>query len=162
MKKLYFGKLRAENASTHRDSAGSNVLYAGGFEFRQVDGFKTTQYTYDGNGSLTTDRNKGIAKMEYDLLGHPRRVQFRDGHVIEYVYAPDGTKLRTVWRTAVSGISVAYGQTHELTAVETLFRDSTDYAGRFLLKGSAMDRTCSTEATSLGETRVMQKKPIPE
>ena len=101
---------------------------------------KTTQYTYDGNGSLTTDRNKGIAKMQYDLLGHPRRVQFRDGHVIEYVYAPDGTKLRTVWRTAVSGISVAYGQTHELTAAETLFRDSTDYVGRFLLKGSLVDR----------------------
>lgn len=30
-----------------RDSAGSNVLYSGGFEFHQVNGYKTTQYAYN-------------------------------------------------------------------------------------------------------------------
>ena len=49
-------------------------------------------------------------------------------------------QLRFFTQETKDGLNSFNGQTHELTAAETLFRDSTDYAGRFLLKGSAMDR----------------------
>ena len=42
-----------------RDSSGSNVLYSGGFEFRQVKGYKTTQYAYNANGSMKYDPRSG-------------------------------------------------------------------------------------------------------
>jgi len=42
--------------------------------------------------------NKGIGLINYDLAGNPRRVQFENGHVIEYVYGADGRRLRTFRR----------------------------------------------------------------
>ena len=47
----------------------------------------------------------------------------------QYVYAADGRKLRTKQATAVEGISVMYGQTHELTQAETMDVDTTEYVG---------------------------------
>ena len=117
-----------------RDSAGSNVLYSGGFEFHQVNGYKTTQYAYNSNGAMKYDRNKGIGLVNYDLTGNPRRVQFENGHVIEYDYSADGCRLRTVWRTAVNGVSVTYNTSHVLTAAETLSVDSIDNVGHFQFK----------------------------
>ena len=52
------------------------------------------EYAYDGNGNLTRDANKGLT-FEYDLLGHPLAVNGKDCR-IDYVYAADGRKLRTV------------------------------------------------------------------
>ena len=43
-----------------RDSAGSNVLYSGGFEFHQVNGYKTTQYAYNSNGAMKYDPRSGL------------------------------------------------------------------------------------------------------
>ena len=95
---------------------------------------RQTEYTYNADGALTGDANRGIAKIDYDACGYPRRVQFMDGSVTEYVYTVTGMKLRTVHRTAVPGISVAFGQTRELTEGETLSADSTDYLGNLILE----------------------------
>ena len=82
-----------------------------------------TEYTYDGDGRLTGDMNRSIAKIDYDAAGNPRRVQYMDGSVTEYVYTAAGEKLRAVHRTAAPNVSVAFGQTKELTASETLSVD---------------------------------------
>ena len=97
-------------------------------------GERQTEYTYNADGALSGDANRGIAKIDYDACGYPRRVQFMDGSVTEYVYTVTGVKLRTVHRTAVPGISVAFGQTRELTEGETLSADSTDYLGNLILE----------------------------
>jgi RHS repeat-associated protein len=109
------------------DMSSSNV-YDGAFEF--VDGANNTQeYWYNAAGDLTSDANKGIALINYDLLGHPTRVQFTNGNVTEYVYAADGRKLRAKQTTAVEGLTVAMGHTLELTAAQIMDVDFTDYAG---------------------------------
>ena len=65
-----------------------------GFEFK--DGAKlATEYTYDANGSLIKDLNKGI-EIQYNLLNLPSQVKFSDGSTITYTYGADGVKLRTV------------------------------------------------------------------
>ena len=81
---------------------------------------------------MTGDRNRGIAKIGYDAAGNPRRVQYMDGSVTEYVYTAAGEKLRTIHHTAAPNVSVAFGQTKELTASETLSVDSTDYLGSLI------------------------------
>jgi RHS repeat-associated protein len=107
---------------------GSSNVYDGAFEF--VDGSSNTQeYWYNTAGDLTRDANKGIALINYDLLGHPIRVQFTNGNVTQYVYAADGRKLRTKQTTAVEGLTVAMGHTLELTAAQIMDVDFTDYAG---------------------------------
>ena len=74
------------------DAASPNV-YNGGFEF--VNGSNLTQeYWYNTTGDLIRDKNKGIALIQYDLFGHPTRVQFTNGNQVDYVYTADGRKLR--------------------------------------------------------------------
>ena len=104
------------------------LLYKGALDFTDNTG-GGTGYTYDGDGRLTGDKNRGIAKIDYDASGNPRRVQFTDGSVTEYVYTAAGEKLRAIHRTAAPNISVAFWQIKELTASETLNVDSTDYFG---------------------------------
>ena len=71
------------------DSTG----HAAGF----TDGASTAnEYTYDNNGNLTKDLNKGISGIAYNSLNLPIKVTFNDGSTIDYVYAADGNKLRTV------------------------------------------------------------------
>ena len=107
------------------------LLYKGALDFT-VSTESGTEYTYDGDGRLTGDRNRGIAKIGYDAAGNPRRVQYMDGSVTEYVYTAAGEKLRTIHHTAAPNVSVAFGQTKELTASETLSVDSTDYLGSLI------------------------------
>ena len=77
------------------DDAVTASAYNGGFEFK--DGAKqTNEYTYDANGNLTKDLNKGITNISYNCLNLPSVVTFSDGSTITYTYAADGTKLRTV------------------------------------------------------------------
>ena len=132
------------------------VVYNGAFDFKdntvQVDG---TEYQYDGNGNLVSDANKGIAKIEYDTMNHPRRIQFTNGNVTEFIYTSTGEKLRTIHRTAVNNISVPIGSTLTLTTASTLSVDSTDYIGNFIFENGKADKYlfnggyCSFASTGL-------------
>ena len=76
------------------DDAVTASAYNNGFEFK--DAVKqANEYTYDANGNLTKDLNRNIAEIQYNFLNLPGKVTFGDGSTIEYVYAADGTKLRT-------------------------------------------------------------------
>ena len=77
------------------DDAAAASAYNGGFEFK--DGVKqANEYTYDSNGNLTKDLNKGISNISYNCLNLPSAVTFSDGSTIVYTYAADGAKLKTV------------------------------------------------------------------
>ena len=82
------------NRLTKVTDQSSDLTYEGAMDFK--DGAdQTTEYTYDANGNLTSDRNKGITAIAYNVLNLPSRVEFDDGHIIRYRYAADGRKLRT-------------------------------------------------------------------
>jgi RHS repeat-associated protein len=64
----------------------------------RVEGFKngvnvTTEFTYNNDGSLTADLNKGVSGITYNKLGKPETVIFTDGRKIEYTYTAAGEKL---------------------------------------------------------------------
>ena len=101
------------------DHAEKNLTYDGASDF--VDGITFPQeYTYDGNGRLTKDMNRGIWSITYDLCNNPQAITFTGTNGIEYAYAPDGTRLRTVHK--VSGIG------------GSATRDTTDYYGNLVLR----------------------------
>ena len=73
------------------------LSYAGAMDFRDgADG--AVEYTYDANGNMTSDRNKGISSITYNMLNLPQTVLFDDGHETCYTYAADGRKLRVEYR----------------------------------------------------------------
>ena len=74
-----------------------DLTYTGAMDFK--DGAtKATEYTYDANGNMTSDRNKGISSITYNMLNLPQTVLFDDGHETCYTYAADGRKLRVEYR----------------------------------------------------------------
>lgn len=92
--------------------------YTGGTNF--INGANTNnEYTYDTNGNLTKDSNKGIANITYNLLSLPQVVTFSDGSTITYTYTHDGKKLRTmhvigsVTTTTDYFFSISGKQTHK-------------------------------------------------
>ena len=126
--------------SSVRDNA-SRMAYAGATDFDGVAGLEYP-LTYNGAGSLTSDAGRRIARIDYDCLNNPVRIQFTDGNVTKYVYSATGEKLRVVYQTAVPNITVAIGSARELMPSEILFTDSTDYllGGALTLRNGRIDK----------------------
>ncbi len=100
------------------DKAGS-LLYDGSFDFK--DGAnESTEYFYNANGALTTDLNKGISKIEYDMLDNLSTITFNNGFKTKYVYDASGNKLRIVH--------------------EALTTNTTDYIGDFIFEDSKLSK----------------------
>ncbi len=60
----------------------------------------TSHYTYDANGNLTADINKGITSITYNHLNKPIRITLSSGSWIEYRYDAAGTKVSKTTNTA--------------------------------------------------------------
>mgnify|MGYP000622866287 FL=1 len=89
------------------DDAVAASTYNGGFEFKNGAN-AADEYSYDANGNLTKDLNKGISGITYNFLNLPNVVTFSDGSTITYTYGADGTKLRTVHKIGSTTTTTDY------------------------------------------------------
>lgn len=112
----------------------------------------TKEYFYNGVGALVSDANKGIAHISYDNLNHPREIQFTNGGVIRYVYAPDGTKLRATYLTAIENIVVPINTTLPLQPAQILSEDSVEYLGDEVYENGALSKYLFTDGYASLET----------
>ncbi len=53
-----------------------------------------TEYTYDLNGNMISDSNKGIVNVEYNILNLPEKIEFADGKYIQNYYDAAGVKYK--------------------------------------------------------------------
>lgn len=113
----------------------------------------STDYTYDVNGNVLSDLNKGISGIIYNLLGKPLQINFSDGKKIEYVYDATGNKLTmktfqgsTLQKTIdyVNGFQYENGKLATYAAPE----------GRVIMKGSYPEYQYAI-ADQQGNTRVV-------
>ncbi|WP_278985295.1 RHS repeat domain-containing protein [Segatella bryantii] len=88
-----------------------------------------THYTYNANGAVVTDANKGVVYTEYDLYGYPKHIYFNNGGIITYVHTPDGKKLQTTYTTAVSNVRKPYGEPFTLTSSQVQSVVKKEYWG---------------------------------
>src|SRR5699024_2902753 len=89
------------------DDAVTASAYNGGFEFKNGAN-AADEYSYDANGNLTKDLNKGISGITYNFLNLQNAVTFSDGSTITYTYGADGTKLRTVHKIGSTTTTTDY------------------------------------------------------
>ena len=89
------------------DDTVAASTYNGGFEFKNGAN-AADEYSYDANGNLTKDLNKGISGITYNFLNLPNAVTFSDGSTITYTYGADGTKLRTVHKIGSTTTTTDY------------------------------------------------------
>lgn len=109
---------RGNQIQSISDKAGS-LLYDGSFDFK--DGAsESTEYFYNANGALTKDLNKGISKIEYDVLDNLSCITFNNGFKTKYVYDAGGNKLRTIH--------------------EALTTNTTDYIGDFIFEDGKLSK----------------------
>lgn len=102
---------------TIEDYAEKHLTYTGASDF--YDGCTySNEYYYNANGALESDLNRDIDLIQYDDLGNARCIYYFEHDQIEYIYAADGTKLRTIHRPASS----------------MALTDSIDYIGNLILK----------------------------
>ena len=66
--------------------------YSGSSRLKNTDG-SGSDYTYDANGNVTSDVNKGVSRVDYDYRNLPTRVTFTNGDIIEYAYNHEGNRV---------------------------------------------------------------------
>lgn len=109
---------RGNQIQSISDKAGS-LLYDGSFDFKNGTS-ESTEYFYNANGALTKDLNKGISKIEYDVLDNLSCITFNNGFKTKYVYDAGGSKLRTIH--------------------EALTTNTTDYIGDFIFEDGKLSK----------------------
>ncbi len=61
------------------------------------------EYTYDANGNMKKDLNKGILSIAYNTLNLPTSINKSGGLRVEYQYDAAGSKRRQVYYTNIEG-----------------------------------------------------------
>src|SRR5690606_9179299 len=97
-----------------------------------VQGFKngasaTTEYTYDANGNMTSDLNKGITSVIYNLLNLTQEVQFGASNRIVFTYSAAGEKLQ------------------KKMYVNNVLSKTVDYIGSFVYENTAVSHVATPE-----------------
>ncbi|MFV0586715.1 DUF6443 domain-containing protein [Bacteroides reticulotermitis] len=83
------------------DDSAANPSLSMSMDFK--DGVnQDNEYSYDKNGNLTKDLNKGINNISYNFLNLPRRISFSGVNKpeTEYVYSASGAKLSAIHRSS--------------------------------------------------------------
>ncbi|UOQ54228.1 DUF6443 domain-containing protein [Hymenobacter cellulosivorans] len=90
-----------DDAVTANRPTNGTASLAGDFQDQAAATASTGQdeYTYDANGNLTADRNKGITTIHYNHLNLPRRIAFGNDSIV-YRYSATGQKVaKLVYQT---------------------------------------------------------------
>ena len=99
-----------------------------GYGFKDGNTTGSDDYTYDVNGNMAQDKNKGITSIEYNHLNLPTKV-FLGQDRIEYVYDATGVKLMK----SVVDISEFGSSTTTNTA-------NTVYAGNYIYETASVSQ----------------------
>lgn len=107
---------------------------------RYVVNKANTVRRYEAPTNVVSLVDAGIAHISYDNLNHPREIQFTNGGIIRYVYAPDGTKLRTTYLTATENIVVPVNMTLPLQPAQIVSEDSIEYLGDEIYENGTLSK----------------------
>lgn len=107
-----------DNLSYTYDSSKQNELrkvfdaakHPAGFKDDSVDGVTdpVEDYTYDLNGNMLTDQNKGITATTYNHLNLPTKITFGTTGTIEYLYNASGIKVKKIFTSGSTLINTDY------------------------------------------------------
>jgi RHS repeat-associated protein len=99
--------------------------YAGPWGFTDLVR-QANEYTYNGNGNMMKDLNKGITGISYNMLNLPQTITKSNGNSVACVYDASGRKLRKI------SVDVASGNTITTEYVDGIEYDSGTAAVTFI------------------------------
>ncbi|MDL2303531.1 RHS repeat-associated core domain-containing protein [Dysgonomonas sp. OttesenSCG-928-D17] len=101
-----------------------------------------TEYTYNKNGAMTKDLNKGISDIQYNSLNLPRQMDIKSPVAEarnEYIYSAGGQKLKVTqkWNSSYS-TSPVIGSA--VNAASLNMTKTTDYVGNKVYENNVLKR----------------------
>ena len=88
-------------------------------------------YTYDYNGNLISDRNKGIERVEYNVINLPAVIKVTDKGTITYRYDALGQKREKI--VVESGANISFNGAMHVTDITT----TTHYMGSYIYESKS-------------------------
>ncbi|PXV59420.1 RHS repeat-associated protein [Dysgonomonas alginatilytica] len=132
--------------------AGPNVALATSADFKDYSKVTTAEYTFNQNGAMTKDLNKGIVSksgtsqldgISYNVLNLPREMVINNTEVKAknyYTYTATGTKLKVVYRYDPNGLMMPLlGTTPEQDGLKP--KSMTDYVGNKIYEDGVLKMT---------------------
>lgn len=115
--------LREGDQLTKVTDAVTSATASGSMDFR--DGANVaTEYTYDANGNMTSDLNKGITNIQYNFLNLPSKVTFSNGGTVTYFYDATGRKLKVVHAKAGKVHTMEYPSQQDMSRMKNIVNDN--------------------------------------
>ena len=129
------------NQLTKVDDAVGTISLAESMDFKNYSNV-ATEYTYNANGAMTKDLNKGITEIQYNSLNLPRQMDIKSPVAEarnEYTYSAGGQKLKVVqkWNPNYSTTPVI-GSAINTTALTNT--KTTDYVGNKIYENGTLKR----------------------
>ena len=123
------------------NDAVANIDYAPSMDFKNYSNV-ATEYTYNANGAMNKDLNKGITEIQYNSLNLPRQMDIKSPVAEarnEYTYSAGGQKLKVVqkWNPNYSTTPVI-GSAINTTALTQ--SKTTDYVGNKIYENGTLKR----------------------
>jgi len=128
------------------DAANDTSAHLG--DFTEINNNASADYSYDGNGSLTKDNNKGISSISYNYLNLPGTIKISDKGTITYTYDATGVKWR---KTVVDSLSSKQ--------VYTTYVGGFTYESNVKFGGSYSASTDTLQFIAQEEGRIRPKSP---
>lgn len=127
----------------HNNNDGSPLADTEYFQDYSKDAAKTkVEYTYNSNGAMTKDLNKGINEIRYNSLNLPRQMDIMSpqGEARnEYLYSASGQKLQVVQRyNSNYNKAPVIGTAINVSALDKT--KTTDYVGNKIYEGGLLKR----------------------
>jgi len=120
---------------------GSNVTIAESADFKDYTNV-ATEYTYNKNGAMNKDLNKGITGIIYNSLNLPQELAIKNTSAVGktyYTYSSGGKKLRTVHKMTSN---LAYTPVLGSTSGDANYNTTktTDYVGNIIYENGNVKR----------------------
>lgn len=120
---------------------GNNVSLSASEDFKDWAN-QSVEYTFNKNGALVKDLNKGITKIEYNSLNLPETLEIKNPHGEgrnEYLYSATGQKLRVIQRyNSAYNSSPVIGSDVNLSVLDRT--KTTDYLGNKIYENGNLKR----------------------
>ncbi|HEY9047597.1 MAG TPA: DUF6443 domain-containing protein [Ohtaekwangia sp.] len=118
----------------------------------------TTEYSYDAHGNVTSDQNKGISAITYNVLGLAQQITFTDGRTISYTYDANGNKLKMT--ATVNSTTTVTDYVHGFVYTNNTMSYFGSPEGRIVKNGSNYEYQYAI-ADHQGNTRVVFSSVTP-
>jgi RHS repeat-associated protein len=130
------------NQLKYISDAVNNFALNSSMDFKEYTEGTGTEYTYNANGAMNKDLNKGISQIQYNSLNLPQTVDIKNRTTEgrnEYTYSTSGQKLKAVqkWNPNYNSAPVI-GSGINVSALT--MSSTTDYAGNIIYENGNLKR----------------------